>query len=89
MSESRLPRNPPPQPEEGFVVREVATGQSFAIRDLTDEQLAKHAGQANEAHQALTVQAMTLLGQATNAAKASAVLAFEIERRSKTLIRLQ
>jgi hypothetical protein len=88
MSESRLPRNPPPIPQEAFVIREVDTGKSFTIREATDEQLAKHLENANQMHQDLTRQAIQMIGQSVNVAKAAAVLSYEIERRSKQIIKI-
>lgn len=88
MNEHRLPREAPPE-NEGFVVFEPATGKRLPIRECTDEQLVRHLALANEAHMALTKQVMMTMGNAVNAGKASAIIAYEIERRSKILIRLQ
>lgn len=83
MSEHRLPRDLPPVDREGFQVHEVDTGKSFPIREATNEQLAKHLQNANEMHQNLVKQVMIILGQATNAAKASACISYEIDRRKR------
>ena len=87
MSEHRIPRDQlrPDGPQERFIIHEVETGKSFAVREATDAQLAKHYESANQQHQQITLQVMQLLGQATNAAKASAVIAYEIDRRARTI----
>jgi hypothetical protein len=89
MNEHRIPRDRPDPTEEAFKIHELETGKSFPIRKATDEQLAKHLIAANQQHQQLTSQAMQMIGMAVNAAKASAVIAYEIERRSKTIVLLQ
>jgi hypothetical protein len=86
MSEHKIPRdrqaasNP-----EGFVIHELETRQSFPVREATDAQLAKHLIAANQQHEQFTHQAMQLIGMAVNAAKASAVIAYEIDRRARTI----
>jgi hypothetical protein len=86
MSESKIPRIPrADSSSEQFKVTEAATGKSFVIREMTDEQLARHLQEANTAHKQATVQAMAMFGQATTIAKASAAMQFEIERRAKSI----
>jgi hypothetical protein len=86
MSEHKILRDQPsPASSEGFVINEPATGKSYPIREATDEQLSKHLAEANQAHMEFTRQAMLLIGQSVNAAKASAIMAYELERRQKTI----
>jgi hypothetical protein len=86
MSESKIPREPLNHAlQEAFVVHEAATGRSFPIRECTDEQLAKNLMDANEQHKQLMMQAMQMIGQALNAGKASAIIAYEIDRRQRTI----
>jgi len=70
---------------EGFQMHEAATGKSTPIREATDEQLAKNFADANKQHEVLVRQVLELFGHATNAAKAAAVIGYEIDRRSRTL----
>ena len=88
MSEHRIPRDQIPPPEEVFIIREAATGKSFSVREATDEQLAHHLQDANQVHLQLTKAAMMKIGEAVNAAKVAAVLSYEIDRRSRTLIKI-
>ena len=84
MSEHKLSREPR-APQEAFLIHEAATGKSIVIREATDEQLARHLNEANSQHQQLMMQAMSTIGQALNAGKASAIIAYEIDRRQRSI----
>jgi hypothetical protein len=84
MGESRLPRDPPSNPDT-FLIHEGATGKTFPIREASDEQLARHAADAITQHQQFVRESFRLIGEATNAAKAHAVIAYEIDRRKRTI----
>lgn len=66
-------------------MHETDTGRSFPIREATDEQLAKHLAAANQQHGQLVQKALKMIGEATNAAKAAACIAYEIDRRARTI----
>lgn len=85
MSEHKLNREPPSGPRENFMIHEGDTGKSYPIRECTDEQLAKHFQIANQQHQKLIEQAIHCIGQGTNAAKAAAIIAYEIDRRQRSI----
>jgi hypothetical protein len=84
MSEHHLPRNPP-STQEAFVAYETSTGKSFPIRECTDEQLEKHLQEARKQAAEIMQEALRLIGVSGNASKAAAIIAYEIDRRARTL----
>ena len=85
MGEHKLDRQPSAGQPEEFQVNDQEIGKTFAIRDLTDEQLARYAANADAAAQSLIHQAMALVGQHVAAAKASAILHYEQDRRRRSI----
>jgi hypothetical protein len=76
------PKGPEP---EAFVVNDPEVGKTFIIRELADAQLERYAVNAEQGHAGMTRQAMALLGQAVEAAKAAAIFRYEQDRRRRTV----
>ena len=71
---------------EAFAITESATGKSCPIRDLTDEQLTKHLTTVQDQHKAATQHVLQALETVTQLAQVAAVLGYEIDRRSRSII---
>lgn len=88
MSEHRIPRdhfnNSGPTPE-AFIVNDPEVGKTFAVREMTDQQLQRFMENAVQQQQALVQKALALIGQATQAAAMGSVLGYELDRRRRTI----
>jgi hypothetical protein len=86
MSEHRIPReinhSPPP---EAFQINDPEIGKTFAVRELTDEQLQRFMDNAVGQQKALIQQSLALIGQATQAAAMASVLGYELDRRRRSI----
>lgn len=85
MSEHKIPRTLTDRNPETFTVQDPALSQSFADRELTDEQLSLYIKNATQSHQQTIQQAMKLLREGSDIASMIAVLKYEQDRRQRTL----
>jgi hypothetical protein len=87
MGEHKLPRlAPAPAPDEVFQINDPEVGKVFAVRALTDAQLEHYHAKAAGDNKQMTMQAMQCLGIATKAAEMAAILAFEKDRRKRSIV---
>jgi len=89
MGEHRLPRGETTNTgDEHFKVFEAATGKTIPMRELTDEQLARHITEANEASKEVMMQAIQMIGQANQLGRVCSCLEYERDRRSRQIIKV-
>jgi hypothetical protein len=83
--EKTINNRPKDSNSETFVINDPEVAKTFVIRELTEAQLERYALNAEQSHVVLTRQAMNLLGQAVEAAKAAALFRYEQDRRRRTV----
>lgn len=76
---------PPATSDEVFVAIEPATGKRTPLRELTDAQLVRHGKAASDQHQLTIQKAMKLLFQAEQLARAASAMAYELDRRQRSV----
>jgi hypothetical protein len=85
VSQSESELNPPPLEMDGsldlFRVRDVATGQDFALRLGTKEQLERLQADMMAQHEGYQKQAIELLSKAANALSGANIIQYELDRR--------
>lgn len=85
MSEHKIPRTLTDRNPETFTVQDPALSKSFAVRELTDEQLTAYIKNAGLSHQQVIQKSMQLLREGSDIASMIAVLKYEQDRRQRTI----